>query len=378
LVNASYPFTLILLAPVVATRFAGLILNKKLARNGKRKVQSINAYSPRQLSSLIAAAIIIIVAFFWVKPMGQEFLSSNWNQFIARFSIAGGIEPYKSQVTYVIASFLLVLLFANFVFYKAGTKIGATGRHFRNNTYMSIMGIGGLLIALLVSHYSETITEGGTYYAIKLSYSAALIALIAIVAVSASFLQSLITYYQWKKSSKYLLTSKRTFSLGLLAVTVFLAGGGYVLHGLSQLPPRVFQRAYMGTISQFISEFNAPGSSGIDSHLVAFAAQESKRLNRPIFLITGGITDTLGTVWVNEVSGSWNYQLWESINHVPSALIEGDTKEVADYFDNLNMILITDDATLLMRLQSEVPTLVGCTLDEISIGMCDLQKHGST
>jgi hypothetical protein len=375
LVNASYPFTLILLAPVVAARFADLTISNQIARGGQKKVHARNAYSPRQLSLLIVAAIILMVAFFWVYPSGQEFLSHNWNQFVARFSITGGIEPYKSQVTFVMASFLLVLLFANFVFYKARTKIGSTRHHFRDNTYVSLIGIGGLLIALLVSQYSETITKGGTYYAIKLSYSAAIIALIAIVVVTASFLQSLITYYHCQKSSKDFLISKRTFSLGLFAVTVLLASGGYALHGLSRLPPRVFQRAYMGTISQFISEFNEPGSSGIDSRLVAFAVQESKSLNRPIFLITGGITDTLGTVWVNEISGTWSYQLWESINHVPSALFEGDINLVADYFDNLKMILITDDATLLMRLRSEVPTLVGCTLDEINIGMCELQKQ---
>ena len=372
LVNASYPFTLILLAPVVAARFSDLMVNKRVARNGQGKVQSTNAYSPRQLSSLIAAAVILMVAFFWANPMGQEFLSRIWNQFVARFSIVGGIEPYKSQVTYAMACLLLLLLFANFAFYKARTKIGSTGHHFRDNTYISLMGVGGLLVALLISNYSETITEGGTYYAMKLSYSAAIIALVGVVAVSTSFLQGFITDYQWKKSSSYLSTSKRTFSLGLLVVTAFLASGGYALHSVSQQPSRVFQRAYMGTIPKFVSEFNDPGSSGLDSGLVAYAARASESINRPIFLVTGGTANILGTIWANEISGFWSYRLWESINHVPEALSEANLNLVAEYFRDLKMILITDDATLLMRLRSEVPTLVGCTLDQINIEMCEL------
>ena len=319
-----------------------------------------------------------MVAFFWVNPIGQEFLSRNWNQFVARFSIVGGIEPYKSQVTYAMACLLLVLLFANFALYKTRTKIGSTGHHFRDNTYISLTGIVGLLVALLISNYSETITEGGTYYAMKLSYSAAIIALVGVVAVATSFLQGFITDYQWKKSSSHLSTSMRSFSLGLLVVMAFLASGGYALHSVSQQPSTVFQRAYMGTIPKFVSEFNDPGSSGLDSGLVAYAARTSESINKPVFLVTGGITDTLGTIWANEISGFWTYRLWESINHVPAALSEGDLGEVANYFDDLKMFLITDDATLLMRLQSELPTLVGCTLNEINIGMCDLQKDIST
>jgi hypothetical protein len=237
---------------------------------------------------------------------------------------------------------------------------------------MIILGLGGLLIALLISHYSEMITEGGTYYAMKLSYSAGIIALVASLTVTAGFLQSLVTYYQWNKSSSNFSTSRRIFSIGLLAITTFLASGGYALHSLSQKSPRIFQRAYMGSIPTFFSEFNDPGSSGIDSELVAFATQESKRLQKPVFLVTGGTANRLGTIWANEISGFWTYQLWESINHVPPALSEGDLKTVADYFDGLKMILITDDATLLMRLRSEVPTLAGCTLDDINIGMCEL------
>jgi len=375
LVNASYPFTLILLAPVVVARFADLTIGNQIARNGQKKGLAMNAYSPRQLFSLVAAAVTLMVAFFWANPTGQEFLSSNWDQFVARFSIVGGIEPYKSQFTYVMAGLLLVLFFANFAFYKARTKMGLAGHHFRDHTYMVLIGVGGLLVALLISNYSETIEEGGTYYAMKLSYSAAIIALVGVVAVTASFLQGFITDYQWKKSSSNFLTSKRTFSLGVLVVTAFLASGGYALHSVSQQPSRVFQRAYMGTIPKFVSEFNDPGSSGLDSGLVAYAARASERINKPVFLVTGGSTDTLGTIWANEISGFWTYRLWESINHVPSALFEGDIDDVANYFDDLRMFLITDDATLLMRLQSEVPTLVGCTLDEINIGMCELQKQ---
>jgi hypothetical protein len=83
----------------------------------------------------------------------------------------------------------------------------------------------------------------------------------------------------------------------------------------------------------------------------------------------------LATIWVNEISGVWSYRLWEAINHVPAALSVGDMDMAADHFHDLNMILITDDVTLLMRLRSEVPTLIGCTLDEINIGMCELQKQ---
>jgi len=378
LVNASYPFTLILLAPVVAVRFADLTISNQIARGGQKNDHARNAYSLGKLSLLIAAAVILMVAFFWFNPSGQEFLSHNWNQFVARFSIVGGIEPYRSQVTYVMACLLLVLLFTNLFFSKAKTKIGLTEHCFRNNTYLSLMGVGGLLVALLISNYSETITAGGTYYAMKLSYSAAIIALIGVVAVTASFWQGFITDYQWKKSSSNFSTSKRTFSLGLLVAAAFLASGGYALHSVSQQPSRVFQRAYMGTIPKFVSEFNDLGSSGIDSHLVAYAARASERINKPVFLVTGGITDTLGTIWANEISGLWTYRLWESINHVPVALLEGDIDEVANHFDDLKMFLITDDVTLLMRLQSEVPTIEGCTLDDIGIGMCDLQKHSST
>jgi hypothetical protein len=128
----------------------------------------------------------------------------------------------------------------------------------------------------------------------------------------------------------------------------------------------------MGTIPKFVSEFNDPGSSGLDSGLVAYAARASESINRPIFLVTGGTANILGTIWANEISGFWSYRLWESINHVPEALSEANLNLVAEYFRDLKMILITDDATLLMRLRSEVPTLVGCTLDQINIEMCEL------
>ena len=377
LVNASYPFTLVLLVPVVVARFAELMMNNEMAINGQKKAQYKDGYSDRQLFSLITAAVVLMIAFLWVNPKGHEFFSRSWSQFIVRFSLVGGIEPYKSNVSYAITSLLAGLLVTNLVVYRFSRRIGSTFRRFRNNTYMSIMGIGSLLVALLISHYSETITEGGTYYAMKLSYSAAIIALVGVSAISASFLQSLIADYQRKRSAYTFLASMRTFSLGMLAVATFLASGGYVLHRISQQSPRIFQRAYMGSIPKFISEFNDPGSSGINSELVAFATQESKRLNRPVFLITGGRADRLGTIWANEISGFWTYRLWESINHVPPALSEGDLKMISDYFDDLKMILITDDATLLTRLRSEVPTILGCTLDDINIGMCELLMQGS-
>jgi uncharacterized membrane protein len=375
LVNASYPFTLVLLAPVVVARFADLTISNQIARNGQKKDLARNAYSSRQLFSLIAVVLTLMVAFFWANPTGQEFLSSNWDQFVARFSIVGGIEPYREGYSYVIAYLLLGLLLANFGRYKFRIKIGYTGNSFRDNNYIGLMGVGCLLVSLLIANYSETITAGGTYYAMKLSYTAAIISLVGVVTVAASFLQGFITDYQWKKSSSNFLTSKRTFSLGVLAVTAFLASGGYALHTVSQQSPGIFQRAYMGTIPKFISEFNDPGSSGVDSGLVAYAAQESRRLERPVFLVTGGVANRLATIWVNEISGVWSYRLWEAINHVPAALSVGDMDMAADHFHDLNMILITDDVTLLMRLRSEVPTLIGCTLDEINIGMCELQKQ---
>ena len=378
LVNACYPFTLVLLVPVVAARCLELLMNHDSTSSRFQTSQSRYNFSDRQFFSLITVAIILLVTFLSVHPYGNQFFSQNWNQFIVTFSLVGGIEPYRERVSYVIVSSLSVLFMANIVLYRFRNNIGSTLHRFRANTYMSIMGIGSILIALLISKYSESITDGGTYYAMKLSYSAAIISLLGIVALVASFLQALITNYQRQNSSSEFLSSKGNLSLGVIAIAMFLSIAGYALHTFSQQSPGIFQRAYMGTIPKFISEFNDPGSSGINTALVAFAAQESKSLNRPVFLVTDGTANRLGTIWANEISGFWSYQLWESINHVPPALSEGDMKMVADYFEGLEMILITDDATLLMRLQSEVPTLVGCTLDEINIGMCDFQKRGST
>jgi hypothetical protein len=251
-------------------------------------------------------------------------------------------------------------------------------QRFRENTYMSAVGIGGLLMALLISHYSETITEGGTYYAMKLSYSAAIIALVGVVAVTTSLAQAFLDAPQRQKLSLKKWRSNGSFLLGLLVASALLVSGGFVLHRVSSQSPRAFQRAYMGTIPNFISEFNNQGSSGIDSGLVAYATHESKRLNRPIFLVTGGTVSTLGTIWANEISGYWSYRLWESINHVPPALSVGDINTVVDFFDDLKMILITDDESLLVKLRSKVPTLAGCTVNEINVGTCELQKQNLT
>ena len=212
----------------------------------------------------------------------------------------------------------------------------------------------------------------------KLSYSAAIIALVVLVAITAGFTQGLITGYKRKRASSNVVTTNRTFSLGVLAIVIFLSSTGYVLHSVSQQPPSVFQRAYMGSIPKFVSEFNDSGSSGINPKLVAYAAHESRRFNRPIFLVTGGVADRLGTIWVNEISGVWSYRLWEAINHVPPALAVGDINAAADHFDDLKMILITDDEALLIKLRAVVPNLVGCTLDELNIGMCAFDNQSST
>ena len=230
-------------------------------------------------------------------------------------------------------------------------------------------------MALLVSHYSETITEGGTYYAMKLSYSAAIISLVGVVAVMTSLMQALITAQKRTKSVSKVRPSSRNLLLGVLAASTFLLSGGFVLHRVSQLRPNVFLRAYMGTIPNFISEFNNPGSSGIDSGLVAYATQVSEKIKRPVFLVTGGTANTLGTIWANEISGFWSYRLWESINHVPPALSVGDINTVTDFFEDLKMILITDDETLLIKLRSEVPKLLGCTVNEINVGTCELRRQ---
>jgi hypothetical protein len=378
LVNSSYPFTLILLAPVVAMRFLDLIINYELARNRQRKVQSRKTYSGRRLLTLITAPAVLFATLFWLVPNGPEFFSRSWNQFMDRFSLAGGIEPYKPQVSYAIAYLLSGLLFANLVIYRFRNRIDSTLHRFRENAYMSAVGIGGLLMALLISHYSETITEGGTYYAMKLSYSAAIIALVGAVAIAISLVQALIAAHQRQKLSLEKWCCNRSFLLGLLVASALLVSGGFVLHRVSSESPRAFQRAYMGTIPNFISEFNNPGSSGIDSRLVAYATQVSEKLKRPVFLVTGGTANTLGTIWVNEISGFWSYRLWESINHVPPALSVGDVKTVADFFEDLKMILITDDETLLIKLRSEVPILLGCTVNEIHVGTCELQRQNPT
>ena len=347
-VNASYPFTLILLAPVVAMRFLDLTINYELARNRQRKVQSSNTNSGRRRLTLITASAVLLATLFWLIPNGAEFFSRSWNQFMDRFSLAGGIEPYKPQVSYAIAYLLSGLFFANLVIYRFWNRIDSTLHRFRDNIYADILGIGSLLMALLVSHYSETITEGGTYYAMKLSYSAAIISLVGVVAVMTSLMQALITAQKRTKSVSKVRPSSRNLLLGVLAASTFLLSGGFVLHRVSQLRPNVFLRAYMGTIPNFISEFNNPGSSGIDSGLVAYATQVSEKIKRPVFLVTGGTANTLGTIWANEISGFWSYRLWESINHVPPALSVGDINTVTDFFEDLKMILITDDETFLI------------------------------
>lgn len=378
LVNSSYPFTLILLAPVVAMRFLDLIINYELARNRQRKVQSRKTYSGRRLLTLITAPAVLFATLFWLVPNGPEFFSHSWSQFMDRFSLAGGIEPYKPQVSYAIAYLLSGLFFANLVIYRFWNRIDSTLHRFRDNIYAGILGIGSLLIALLISHYSETITEGGTYYAMKLSYSAAIISLVGVVAVTTSLVQALITAQKRTKSVSNVRPFNRNLLLGVLAASTFLLSGGFVLHRVSQQRPNVFLRAYMGTIPNFISEFNNPGSSGIDSRLVAYATQVSEKIKRPVFLVTGGTANTLGTIWANEISGFWSYRLWESINHVPPALSVGDVNTVADFFEDLKMILITDDETLLIKLRSEVPILLGCTVNEIHVGTCELQRQNPT
>jgi hypothetical protein len=378
LVNASYPFTLILLAPVVAVRFLDLTINYESVKNRRRKVQSRNRYYSRKLLSLIAVSAVLFANLFWLIRNRPEIFSRSWSQFVDRFSLAGGIEPYKPQVSYAIAYLLSGLFFANLVIYRFRNRIDSMLQRFRENTYMSAVGIGGLLMALLISHYSETITEGGTYYAMKLSYSAAIIALVGVVAVTTSLAQAFLDAPQRQKLSLKKWRSNGSFLLGLLVASALLVSGGFVLHRVSSQSPRAFQRAYMGTIPNFILEFKNPGSSGIDSRLVAYATQVSEKIKRPVFLVTGGTVNTLGTIWANEISGFWSYRLWESINHVPPALSVGDINTVADFFDDLKMILITDDESLLVKLRSKVPTLAGCTVNEINVGTCELQKQNLT
>ena len=378
LVNASYPFILVLLAPIVGVHFFAIAMKTQSARNKQKKASSRNDYLDSKVYLIITILVILSVSFSWLILIRTDFFSNIWRQFVARFSIVGGIEPYTTQVSYVITILLVGLLFANFVIYRFRNRLGSALYRFRDNTYMSLMGVGGLLIALLVSHYSETITEGGTYYAMKLSYSAAIIALVGVVAVTTSLLQGFITGYQRWSASSSLLISKRTFLLLLLATSTFLVSGGFALDRVSRQSSRVFQRAYMGSIPKFVSEFNDSGSSGINPKLVEYAAHESRRFNRPIFLVTGGVADRLGTIWVNEISGVWSYRLWEAINHVPPALAVGDINAAADHFDDLKMILITDDEALLIKLRAVVPNLVGCTLDEINIGMCAFENQSST
>jgi hypothetical protein len=374
-VNSSYPFTLVLLAPVVVARFFEMTLNAQLASYKQKKSRFESGFSDRNRFLFFTISIFLVLTFFWLIPNGSDFFSSSWRQFIVRFSSLGGIEPYRPQVSYVLTYLLVGLLIANIVCYKLRQRIGPIGSCFRDNTYMSIIGIGAVLFALLISHYSEMITEGGTYYAMKLSYSAAIISLVVLVAITAGLTQALMIDYQRRKVSSNFFTTNRTFSLGLLAIITFLSSTGYVLHSVSQQSPRVFQRAFMGSIPKFISEFNDPGSSGINPALVAYAAQESRRFNRPVYLVTDGAPDKLGTLWVNEISGVWSYRVWEAINHGHQTLTAGDISGAAEYFRDLKMFLFTDDATLLMRLKSEVPTLIGCTLDEINVGMCELQKQ---
>ena len=377
-VNSSYPFTLVLLAPVVAARFFEMTIIARLASDKQKKSRLEGGFLGRKLYLFLTVSIFLVLVISWFKPNGSDFFANSWSQFVTRFSIVGGIEPYKLRVTYAITYFLAGLLLTNSVIYRYRHRIWSAPYRLRDNTYMAVMAIGGLLIALLVNNYSETIAEGGTYYAMKLSYSAAIIALVVLVAVIAGFTQGLIIGYQRRRASSNVVTTNRTFSLGVLAIFVFLSSTGYVLHSVSQQSPRVFQRAYMGSIPKFVSEFNDSGSSGINPKLVEYAAHESRRFNRPIFLVTGGVADRLGTIWVNEISGVWSYRLWEAINHVPPALAVGDINAAADHFDDLKMILITDDEALLIKLRAVVPNLVGCTLDEINIGMCAFENQSST
>jgi hypothetical protein len=378
LVNTSYPFTLVLLAPVVMARFLELIANSALARHKARKTQSRTLYSIRSFFLLVNLSVILLITFFWLIPNGPEFLSRSWSQFIARFSLVGGIEPYKPEVSYAFIFLISGLFLAIFVIYRFGHKSGSASCRFRESTYVSVMGIGGLLIALLISDYSEAIADGGTYYAMKLSYSAAIIALVGVVAIATSLVQALIAHHQKEKSVSNRMSSGGFLLLGLLASSTLVVSGGFVLHRVSQQGPKVFQRAFMGSIPSFISEFNNLGSSGIDSGLVAYATQVSEKLKKPVFLVTGGTVNTLGTIWANEISGFWSYRLWESINHVPPALSVGDIDTVADFFDDLKMMLITDDETLLIKLRSEVPFMLGCMVNEIHVGTCELQKQSPT
>ncbi len=378
MVNSGYQFTLILLAPLVVVYLFQTTITHNRVRQEQNRIEERPDHFQRKTVLIVVSSLMFILALSQVGFSSSGIGSRALNQFKERFSLDGGIEPYKTQMSYALICLFLGLLIANFVVLRTSSKISSTSQAFHSNIYLCILGISGLLVALVVSKYSETIRDGGTYYAMKLNYSAAIIAFVAVTASAGSLLQALLSAPQDEKFKSNLMPTKRFFLFGMLLSSALLVSGGFALVRVSQQQPKVFKQAYMGAIPKFISEFNNPGSSGIDSHLVAYAARESKRLNRPIFLVTSGTANALGTIWANEISGFWSYPLWESINHVPQGLSVGDINLVADFFEDLEMILITDDETLLIKLRSEVPTLLGCTLNKISVGTCELQKLSST
>jgi len=378
LINSSYPFTLILLVPVVALYFLEITAKKFRATYKIIRSNVEIIFLSQRLLLIVSGLFIFLVLLFAFSSRIEDVYSRNWNQFLSTFSKMGGIEPYKQQISFVLIYLLFGLYSVNLAVLKLRNHLHLAQKLFRTNSYLTVMGLGALLVALVVRKYSETITDGGTYYAMKLSYSAAIIAFVAVVTIAAGLTQAFAAAYRERKSEYGASLTTRYISVGVLTIICLLVSGGYSLYRAGQEPATYFRRAYMGTIPKFISEFNDPGSSGINASLVSYAVEASQRLNRPVFLVTDGQADRLGTIWANEISGFWTYRLWESINHVPTALSAGDLNLVAEFFTDLRMILITDDETLLRNMRSRVPTLLGCTVTQLGDRTCELQASGTT
>jgi hypothetical protein len=182
---------LILLVPVVTLYF--LEITAKIFR-AKHKI--IRSHEKECLSQklllLVSGSLIFLVSLFALRSRIENVYSRNWSQFLDTFSLVGGIEPYRQQISVALIYLLFGLFFANLAVLKLRSHFDLALKLFRTNSYLTVMGLGALLVALMVSHYSETITDGGTYYAMKLSYSAAIIAFVASVYFDGYMLQILL------------------------------------------------------------------------------------------------------------------------------------------------------------------------------------------